>query len=343
MKNNPFTITFGKQPVRLIERYEDADRIISTFTSENAVSQTYLIEGISGSGKTVLMTSVAKRLSEDKDWIVINLNPAMDLLSWLAARLSEAVRSKADVVNRGFNISAGGFGIGVNAGEQLPDPVGMIEKAFKTIVKKGKRVLITIDEVINDENMRIFASQFQIFVRQNYPIFMIMTGLYENISEIQNNPSLTFLLRSPKVATGPLSLLQIKRQYREIFDIDEKMAGELSAMTKGYAFAFQALGACYWDNRNLKRAIDKFEEILDDFVYRKIWSQLTHKEREIVLAIREDKEKISNICKSISMSNGTFSKYKESLERKGVLASAGYGYVTLALPRFCEVARNYSV
>lgn len=341
MKNNPFTITFGKQPTRLIERYEDADRIISSFTAENAVSQTYLIEGIRGSGKTVLMTSVAKRLAEDKDWIVINLNPAMDLLTGFATRLSEAVRSKTDVVNRGFNISAGGFGIGVNGGEQLSDPVGITEKAFKTIIKKGKRVLITIDEVVNDDNMRIFASQFQIFVRQDYPIFLIMTGLYENINEIQNDPSLTFLLRSPKVITGPLSLLQIKRQYKEIFNIDDEKAGEYAAITKGYAFAFQALGVCLWDSSNLGAALEKFDEMLDDFVYKKIWTSLTPKERDIVLEIQEDKEKIGNICERVNMANGTFSKYKESLERKGVVGSAGYGYVTLSLPRFHEIVSNY--
>lgn len=31
-----------------------------------------------------------------------------------------------------------------------------------------------------------------------------MTGLYENIYEIQNDPVLTFLLRAPKIILGPL-------------------------------------------------------------------------------------------------------------------------------------------
>ena len=72
---------FYKVINKLIARYEDTDRIISTFNADNAVSQTFLIEGIRGSGKTVLMTTVAKKLEEEKDWIVINLNPTMDLLS----------------------------------------------------------------------------------------------------------------------------------------------------------------------------------------------------------------------------------------------------------------------
>ena len=69
-KDNPFTLTFGKQPNEYISRYENTDTVISSFEADNPVSQTYLIEGIRGSGKTVLMTSIANELGKDKDWIV---------------------------------------------------------------------------------------------------------------------------------------------------------------------------------------------------------------------------------------------------------------------------------
>ena len=69
-----------------------------------------------------------------------------------------------------------------------------------------------------------------------------MTGLYENIFAIQNDAQLTFLLRSPTI-------------------------------TKGYALAFQAFGFLYWDYKDqlpLEEILVKFDEILDDFAYRKI-------------------------------------------------------------------------
>ena len=219
-KNNPFTITFGKQPNKLISRFEDIDSIVSTFNADNPISQAFMIEGIRGSGKTVLMTTIANQLDLEDDWIVVNLNPAMDLLSGFALRLSDKCGIKSDILSRGFNVSAYGFGVGINPDDRN-DYIGIIEKAFRTVIKKKKKVLITIDEVVNDDNMRVFASQFQIFVRQDFPIFLIMTGLYENIYEIQNDPALTFLLRSPKVVTGPLSILQIAHQYRDIFELSE--------------------------------------------------------------------------------------------------------------------------
>ena len=343
-KNNPFTITFGKQPNKLISRYEDVDMIEGTFNADNPVSQTFLIEGIRGSGKTVLMTTVANNLSSDKDWIIINLNPTMDLLSNFALRLSEKCGFKSDLLSRGFNVSAYGFGVGIN-GEDNNDYVGIIEKAFNSIIKKHKKVLITIDEVIHDDNMRVFASQFQIFVRQDYPIFLIMTGLHENIYEIQNDPALTFLLRSPKIITGPLSLLQITHQYRDIFDVDEDRALELANITKGYAFAFQALGVCCYENIGCPDSVilEKLDELLDDFVYKKIWSSMTSKEREIMKAMYSDEEKVGDICDRLNMSNGTFSKYKEALTDKGLLISSKYGYIQIVLPRFLEVIKSYRI
>ncbi|WP_054653437.1 hypothetical protein [Limosilactobacillus equigenerosi] len=61
---------------------------------------------------------------------------------------------------------------------------------------KGYRLLVTIDEVTNSQSMREFTAAFQILVRQEAPIFLLMTGLYENISDLQNEDSLTFFISS---------------------------------------------------------------------------------------------------------------------------------------------------
>ncbi len=341
--SNPFTITFGKRPNTQINRYEDIDIILSTFTSENPVSQTFLIEGIRGSGKTVLMTTVAAKLGANKDWAVINLNPAMDLISSLALRLNDACGTAPELLSKGFNVSAAGFGLGINPAEKTTDYIGLIDKCFKKIIKTKKKVLITIDEVINDDNMKIFASQFQIMVRQDYPVFLIMTGLHENIFEIQNNPSLTFLLRSPKIVTGPLSIVQIIQQYEDIFKIDEQKAEELAGLTYGYAFAFQALGVAYWNHgkEGMKAVLAEYDGLLDDFVYKKIWSSLSGRERDIVRAIGGAETKTGDILKNLSMTASTFSKYRDLLIDKGIIISEKYGHVSLALPRFYEITKRY--
>ncbi len=343
-KNNPFTLTFGKQPNEYINRYENTDMILSTFEAENPISQAYLIEGIRGSGKTVLMTSITNELRKNKDWIVIDLNSTQNLINDCAMRLIDSCKKIPDFLNQGFNISIAGFGIGVNGNDTPQDSVSIIDNILSSLKKHNKKVVITIDEVMHDENMRHFASQFQIFVRKDYPVFLLMTGLYENIYAIQNDPALTFLLRTPKISLEPLSLHQITKQYSDIFQIDVDSAKNLAKITKGYAFAFQALGLLYYEHRDEMELSDillKLDDMLDDFVYKKIWSSLSKQDKDVVLAIKKDETKVSEICKKTGMTSSIFSRYRDRLIKRGIIMSSGHGYVSLLLPRFEIVANTY--
>ncbi|MDC7292501.1 AAA family ATPase [Butyrivibrio sp. DSM 10294] len=343
-KDNPFTLTFGKRPAEYISRFEATETIVSTFTADNPISQTYLIEGIRGSGKTVLMTAVTAELEQDDSYIIIDLNSTQNLLDDLAMRLVDSCSKFPDIMKQGFNISIAGFGVGVGGKEDLQDSISIIEKILVSLKKKNKKIIITIDEVQPDENMRRFASQFQIFIRKDYPLFLLMTGLYENIYVVQNDPALTFLLRAPKIKLDPLSLQQITKQYMKIFDIDFDTALNLANITKGYAFAFQALGLLYYEYREempLPDILNKLDDMLDDFVYRKIWESLSAQERAIVRAISSDETKVQAICKKTSITSASFSQYRERLIKRGIILSPRHGYVSLALPRFNVISKFY--
>ena len=345
MKNvNPFTLMFGKQPGEYINRYENAEMILGTFSTENPVSQIYLIEGVRGSGKTVLMTAIANRLAEDDQWLVLHLNATQDLLQDFAMRLMDSCGRIRGFFEKGFSMSFAGFGVGINGAPER-DSVSVIEELLTRLKKKNRRVLITVDEVMHDQNMRVFASQFQIFIRQDYPLFLLMTGLYENIYAVQNDPALTFLLRSPKVRLEPLSISQIVNQYKKVFQIDLDSAKELAHITKGYAFAFQALGNLYWDYGKklpLAEILEKLDGMLDDYVYRKIWEGLSRQDKNVVLSVRGDASvKVKDVCERAGMTSSTFSQYKDRLIKRGILASMDHGYISLALPRFYEVVEKY--
>lgn len=343
-KNNPFTLTFGKQPNTYVFRHENIDTIIGNFESDNPISQTYLISGIRGSGKTVLMTSVANELARN-GWIKVDLNSTQDLLDDFAMRLSDACKTIFSFTEGSLDINIAGIGIGVSSKLDDTDSVGKINQLLSYIKKKGKRVIITIDEVLHNDNMRRFASQFQIFLREDYPVFLLMTGLYENIYAIQNDPSLTFLLRSPKITLEPLSILQITTQYMNIFHLDLDKAKELANVTKGYAFAFQAFGMLYWEHRDelsLDEILLKLDSLLDDFVYKKIWQGMSDKDKEISLAIPSDEPiKVQDLCSTLGMTSSSFSKYRERLINKGILYAPQRGYVALVLPRFSQVIQMY--
>ena len=149
-------------------------------SSFDGITQAYLIEGIRGSGKTVLMTMCSAELASQGNWIVIDLNSSRELLTDLAEKMSSAMQKIPASVQSGGQISAAGFGIGWNGiGNTNVSAISVIEKHLAEIRKKGKRLLITLDEVMHNENMRRFASEFRILIRKGYPVFLLMTGLYD--------------------------------------------------------------------------------------------------------------------------------------------------------------------
>ena len=341
---NPFTLTFGKKPTEYIIRRNNIEEIKNAFMEEPARSQTYLIRGVRGSGKTVLMTALSKEISENQDWISVDLNSSQNLLEDLSYRLIDAYESVSGILDRGLDISVAGFGIGIG-GKEDRDSVSRCEKILNSLKKSKKKLLITIDEVCNDQSMRQFASQFQIWIRKEYPIFLLMTGLYENISAIQNDPQLTFLLRSPKISLEPLGMAQITRQYESALNIDKDRALELAKYTKGYAFAFQALGMLYFDSNgkiDMDAILKSLDEYLDEYVYNKIWSGLSEKDKNVILQLSDDKPiKVKEICDAIGMTSASFSKYRERLINKGLISVEQHGYVGLALPRFKNICEYY--
>lgn len=85
--SNPFTLSFGKKPLQYISRITQTNQVIEDFTAEYPSNQIFMITGVRGSGKTVMMTSIAGILKENDDWIVVELNPTRDLLQSLAEKI----------------------------------------------------------------------------------------------------------------------------------------------------------------------------------------------------------------------------------------------------------------
>ena len=173
---------------------------------------------------------------------------------------------------------------------------------LESLKKKGKRVLVSIDEVTNTQQIREFASAFQILIRQDLPIFLLMTGLYQNIYEIQNEKTLTFLYRAPKIHLKALNLSAIAHNYQNNFHCDEVQARHMAQLTKGYSFAFQVLGYLTWKYNGYYQIID--------------------------------------IRKTLSMTTNQFNPYRKRLIQKGLIDGSERCHITLTLPLFDAFIQN---
>ena len=344
-QNNPFCLSFGKEPDRYVKRADAYMQITDTFNSISPSSNCYLIMGVRGSGKTVLLSTILNEYRENDEWIAISLNPGRNLLEMLAAGLYEDAKLQKYFIEASLNLSKFGIGLDIKKNPPISDIQIAIEKMVKIVNDKGKRLLITIDDVTKSNDVISFASAFQDLILKRMDVFLLMTGLYENIYNLQRDKRCSFLLRAEKVILNPLSTIGMKKQYQQTFQCDEKEALKMALFTKGYSYAFQVLGYIMWDRDcKMEDAIASFDERMAEYCYEKIWEDLSDKEKEIVVLLaNNEKMKTVNIAENIGVSAKTFSVQRDRLIKKGIIDGREHGIVSLLLPRFDEfVKMNFS-
>ncbi len=344
MKNNPFCLSFGREPDRFVERYELHSEITESLNSGSPSNNSYLITGVRGSGKTVFMGIIANELRELDDWVVVSLNPGRDLLQMMAAGLYENSDFQSYFLESKLNLSKFGIGIDVKEVPPISDIQIAIEKMVRIINEKGKRILITIDDATKSDNLIAFAAAFQDLLTQKRDVYLIMTGLYENIYTLRNDDRSSFLLRAEQLYLGPLSRIGMKNLYMQTFNISEDDALKMAAVTKGYSYAFQVLGYIMWEKEcTLEEALPLFDERMSEYCYEKIWHDCSQAERNIITAIAMcGKIKTSDLTDMIGGNKNSFSVQRNRLIKKGILDGRQFGYLSLALPRF-EVFVNAQI
>ena len=344
MERNPFVLNFGKMPKQYISREIIIDEIIQDMTYEDSQNNCFMLTGTRGSGKTVTMTAIEQRVSELEDWIVIRLNAERDMLVSLVGKLYDSRDFITKFIDANLNLSKFGVGINIEAKSPVADIESALEIILKEIKKKNKKLLVTVDEVSKTASMREFASSFQILIRENFPIFLLMAGLYENISDLKNEKSLTFLYRTPQYEMEPLNLTLIADRYSKVFGIEKEKAMDMAIITKGYPFAYQALGKYVWEEKKHEvtdEVLIKFDEALSHYVYKKIWSELSEKDKWFMsFIVQKDIMPVSELLEISKQKKNEFSQYRERLQEKGLIDVSERGLIKLKLPRLNAFVAN---
>lgn len=344
MERNPFVLNFGKVPSQYISRELIIDEIVQEMMDEETQNNCFMLTGTRGSGKTVTMTAIEQKVLESDDWIVIRLNAERNMLESLVGKLYDSREFMTKFVDANLNLSK--FGIGLNIASKSPvaDIESALEIMLKEIQRKKKKLLVSVDEVSNTVPMREFASSFQIMIREDFPIFLLMAGLYENISDLKNEKNLTFLYRTPQYEMEPLNLTLIADRYAKLFGIDREKAMDMAIVTKGYPFAYQAMGKYVWDEENhevTEEVLVKFDEALSHYVYKKMWSELSEKDKWFMsYIVKKDVMPVAELLEMTKQKKNEFSQYRERLRDKGFIDVSERGVIKLKLPRFDVFVQN---
>ena len=337
---NPYTISFGKVPTKYLSRRSIVDSIIEEFESDIPDEQIFKLTGIRGTGKTVTLTKIEQHFREQNNWIVIDLRPDADMDEKLVAELYSSVKTVTEFVDANLNLSA--FGIGINLSKK--SPIASIDYALETLLKELKkkklRLLVAIDEAHKTKGLIDFIQEFQIFIRKELPIYVLAAGLYEDIESLENTEGLTFFLRATKYEMTPLNITYIRDDYSKTMDLSFDVAERMAFITKGYAYAYQALGKYMWDSKEKdlsEETLAVFDEVLADKVYKKIWSELAPKDQwYLKFLIKKDSMDATELLELTKTTHSEWSVPRARLKEKGVIDVSKRGTITLSLPRFRE-------
>jgi len=337
--NNPFELTFILKPSNYISRLKQSKEIISNFKSSTGI-KSFFITGVRGTGKTVMLSHISKQFENEKNWIVIELIPSCDMLEQFASSLYDSSIVNKIFNNKTFGFSFNGISFSISGEKPITNVISLIELLLDRIKKNGKNVLISVDEVSNNDYVKTFTQAFQLLIRKEYPIHLLMTGLYQNIYELQNDKDLTFLYRAPKISLEPLNLAAITNSYQELLNITKEEALLLAKETKGYAYAYQVLGYLVYERQNPKiddGLLSKYDQYLEEYVYEKMYSELSSNDKKILKGfISDDINSVEDLLLKSKMKKNVFSVYRDRLIKRGIIESPEYGKLSLKLPRFYE-------
>ena len=103
-----------------------------------------------------MLSSIASKLSEDKNWIVVDPGPKDNILENVASEIYETTKAKKLFVKGEFSFSFHGLTFSLKGDEPVTTVNTLLKKMLGYLKDKNKKVLITIDEIDNSDQMKTF-------------------------------------------------------------------------------------------------------------------------------------------------------------------------------------------
>ena len=158
------------------------------------------------------------------------------------------------------------------------------------------------------------------------------------------------MYRAKIVVLEGLNLSAVSSDYQNTMNLEEEEARLLAAETKGYSLAFQTVGFHCWNalcdvgsfaDIDFSRIQSELDVTLHEMSYEKIWEELSAKDRQILVAMKDleyqngtSEIKIEDIRDELEMTSNTFTTYRKRLITGGIVKSSSYGHLSFTLPRF---------
>lgn len=347
---DPFTRTPGIAGKAYIDN-GIADEIISNFNSDESSKYVYKITGLRGSGKSVEYGRVIRTMKEEKKWLVYTLSASGEAVKTLISKLSmeEFIDSKSTSTSFSSTTTVSGKALVVSGDESINvvrtsadnehfySDEAALTKMISLAGRKGYKVLVGIDDISKTPDMVKLLSIIGSMILEGLKIYLIVTGLSENIEEFSSEKNLTFFKRADEIEIKPLNKYDMTCMYEKLLGVDSETAKKICDMTNGYAYAYQVLGSLYFSKKKseeIEDIIPDFERILFRDSYELIWKKLTKGEKELVRCICKTKDGRAESIKAMMNNPAGYPVYRERLMNMHLVDGESRGYLKIKLPRF---------
>lgn len=359
---NPFTPNFGQVPLVMAGRDLLIDEIANAF--ENAPgdpSLTSILVGARGTGKTALLSLLANE-AQSQGWIAVNVPCVKGMLEEIA---QGAARAAGTLVPLDNPSRLTGLAVG-----QVPsmewEPGNEVQPTWylrmSSILDKLQEqdigLVITVDEVRpSEEEMIQLASFYQLFIREERKISLLMAGLPSEVSSLLNSKSASFLRRASQYQLGriddadvQLAFEQTAKQSGKHFE-DSALTAVVKA-SEGFPFMMQLVGYRSWQaagssevitleaaHQGIKRAGADMETR----VLRATLDELSERDLAFLEAMLADPETstVSDLAKRTGQTSNYVSQYRRRLIERGIIGARGRGKVGFDLPMMRDYLPKY--
>lgn len=353
--HNPFTPTFGHVPFALAGRSEYIDDVIGGLANRPGdPNRSTVFVGPRGSGKTVLLTAIARE-AQEQGWISVSVSARNGMLDEVVSQLkSRAVHLLPD--EQDFDVTAlkaGPVGFTREMRRESSTWRTRIESMVETLNEQGVGLLFTIDEVNPQcEEFSTFVDAYQHFVRDERDVALMLAGLPGRVSALLLDESVSFIRRAFQRPMDPIPQVEVEQALYDTIvangrTIDDRALVMAAEAAGGFAFAIQLVGYYLWrqgegagrlEPRDAERAIELARREMERSVFAPTIRELRPREAQYLQAMAEDEgpSTTSDIARRVGISMTNASNIRRRLIEHGIISEVRMGLVEFEMPMLKE-------
>lgn len=356
-QTNPFTPVFGKVPAVMAGRVGIIGDMIEAFEGNGSSPDLCSIfTGARGTGKTALLTYLGYR-AQQAGWIVADTVASEGMLDDLLQRARAASEHLIDPKSKTKVKSIGIAQVGSIAWENTaPEEENWrtkVTKLLDELAKTGTGIVFTVDEVnAGLDEMTQLVSTYQLFVRENRKVALLMAGLPFHVSALLSGKTTSFLRRAARHELGSIPSYEVKEAFRLTVEeggkrVSSEALDAAASAIAGFPFMFQLVGYRSWNasrdaeeitTESIEKGIEIAEEELASRVYDATLAELSKGDLEFLSAMNRDGKTTTRdeITQRTGRSSNWVSAYRRRLLEAGVLTEVRQGLYRFSLPGFGE-------